>query len=249
MAAKAPKVQTLSQAMRDLNPAYAASNKIVNQQIGNLKTTEAANIAGLDAAKGQGFNAINNQATGRGGSFSGIPVDEQATYLSTKYLPGIQQAQADTRDNTLRLQGQIADNNKELRTNALGRIDKQKSDLNSWNMAQAQLQAQAKQAALDRAQELKITQMKINADAASAAATRAATASAQPSADAQIRALLMGAADKGGNVSDSVWASAAAMAYDNGIKFGGKNGFASRYWQFADDSNWKKYKLGYDRYM
>ena len=83
MAATAPKVQTLAQAMADLNPAFAASTKIVQQQQNMLPGKYNSQRAAINAERGQGFNAINNQATGRGGSFSGIPVDEQATYLST----------------------------------------------------------------------------------------------------------------------------------------------------------------------
>lgn len=185
MASQAPKVQSLAQAMKELNPAYSASQKIVNKQISNLKSTEAANIAGLNAMKGQSFNAINNQATGRGASFSGIPIDEQATYLSTKFLPGVQQAQADTRDATLNLQGRLADMRKEIRTNALSRIDQQRSQLNQWNMQQAQFKERREEAARERTFKAQQDALARQFSASQAAASRAASRAAEstPSAN------------------------------------------------------------------
>src|SRR5690348_17276641 len=104
--ATAPQVQTLAQAMAELDPAYAASRDVVSQQQAALPAKFNAQRAALTAEKGQGFNAINNQATGRGLSFSGIPLDEQATYLSTKYLPGMQAADYQQNQEQLALTGQ-----------------------------------------------------------------------------------------------------------------------------------------------
>lgn len=150
MAVKAPKVQTLAQAMADLNPAFAASKKIVNQQISGLGAKFDAQRAGINAARGQGFRDINNQATGRGGSFSGVPVDEQSTYLSTKYLPGMMEADFQQNDQTLTLQGRLAESDKEQRLGAIDTIKGQKSDLNSWNMQRMQQQFQSREAEKSR---------------------------------------------------------------------------------------------------
>lgn len=181
MAYKAPKVQTVAQAMKDLNPAYSASKKIVNQRIGGLDTKYDAQRAALTAEKGQGFNAINNQATGRGASFSGIPLDEQARYLSTKYLPGMQQADYQQNDEGLTLQGRIADMNKEQRLSAIDIRQAQKSDLNSWNSARASEAAAAKEARLQREFTSRQNAADRAASAARAAASRAASAPSGPS--------------------------------------------------------------------
>lgn len=186
MAVKAPKVQTLAQAMADLNPAYAASKNVVNQRISGLGAKYDAQRAAINAERGQGFNTINNQATGRGGSFSGIPVDEQATYLATKYLPGMQQADYQQNEEGLQLQGQVASMDKEQRLTAVGRVDKQVSDLNSWNSARAAEAAAAKEAEKQR----QFTAGQNAADrafkASQAASDRAYTASQQGPSNSEI---------------------------------------------------------------
>jgi len=164
----APQVQTLAEVMASLDPAFAGQEQVVQKKQAGLGAKYDAQRAGLTAEKGQGFNAINNQAVSRGGSFSGVPIDEQATYLSTKYLPGLQAADSQQNDEDLELQGQLATIGTQKTTSALGTIEKQKSDLNSWNMQQAQLEAQARENALNRA-----------AQAAEGAASRAFSASQQ----------------------------------------------------------------------
>ena len=125
--ATAPKVQTIQESIGDLNPAYEGSRNVINQQ------KYDAQRAGIYAARGNAYNAINNQATGRGLAFSGIPAHEQARYEAEKTLPALMQADFQQNDEGLQLQGRLADLDKELRTNALGRVDRQQSDLNNWN--------------------------------------------------------------------------------------------------------------------
>lgn len=131
--ATAPKVQTIQESIGDLNPAYEGSRNVINQQIGNLGQKYDAQRAGIYAARGNAYNAINNQATGRGLAFSGIPAHEQARYEAEKTLPALMQADFQQNDEGLQLQGRLADLDKELRTNALSRVDRQQSDLNNWN--------------------------------------------------------------------------------------------------------------------
>lgn len=151
MATSAPTVQTLDQIMAELQPGYAGQKGIINQQIANTDATYKATDLALDAAKTQGFNKINSQATGRGLAFSGIPLDEQANYLSTEYLPGKQKAKAQQQSDTLTLQGQLAALDTDIRNRAAGTRDNQVSSLNAWNLQQAQLEAQAREAAANRA--------------------------------------------------------------------------------------------------
>ena len=148
--ATAPRVQTLAEAMRDLDPAYASSRDMITKRQQALPAKYDAQRAGIYAARGEGFNTINNQATGRGASFSGIPQDEQARYLSTKFLPGLQQADFQQNEEDLNLQGQLAGIDKEQRLGAQGRVDKQQSDLNAWNQMIAQQEFQAREAEKQR---------------------------------------------------------------------------------------------------
>lgn len=171
----APKVQTIAEAMADLDPAYAASRDIVAKRQSALPAKYDAQRAGIKAERGEGFNTINNQATGRGGSFSGIPADEQARYLSTKYLPGMQQADFQQNEEDLSLLGELATIGKEQRLTATGRVDKQTSDLNSWNQMIQQQQFTAAENEKQR-----------RASAAEAAANRAAAAAPKGPSNADI---------------------------------------------------------------
>lgn len=150
MAAPAPQVQTLAQVMADLNPAYSGQEAVNTASQAAIPAKYEARRSALTAEKGQGFNTINNQATSRGGSFSGIPVDEQATYLATKYLPGIQSTNAQENTDQLALAGEAAKIQSDKTTTALGLIKGQQSDLNQWNLAQLQIEASAREAAANR---------------------------------------------------------------------------------------------------
>lgn len=167
--AKAPTVQTLDQIMAELQPGYAGQKGIINKQIANTDATYKANELALDAAKTQGFNQINTQATGKGASFSGVPQDEQLNYLATTYLPGVQKAKAQKQADTLTLQGQLAAIDTDIRNKAFGSRETQQSALNQWNLQMEQNRFTAEQNERDR-----------QARAAEAAANRAATAAAQP---------------------------------------------------------------------
>lgn len=232
MAITAPTVQTLDEIMASLQPGYAAQQGIIGKQIENTDATAKAQKLALDAAKTQGFNQINNQATGKGNTFSGIPIDEQATYLSTTYLPGIQKSNAETNAAKLTLAGQAAELNTDQRKTALGVRENQVSASNQWNLNERNIAATAAENAANRA--------------AIAEQNKAET----PSLKANIRAYLDQYVDPTtGSVPKKVWANAAQLAKESGMSFGGDDGFASTFWNYADDAKWQDYKLGYDRYL
>ena len=239
--ATAPKVQTLAEAMAELNPAYAQSQKVIQKRQAGLGAKYDAQRAGITAERGEGFNTINNQATARGGSFSGVPVEEQSRYLATKYLPGLQQADYQQNEEDLTLQGELANINKEIRVGAIGRIDQQQSALNAWNLQQQQLEAQRREAEANRAFQAQQSALDRQ--------QKASLAPAQPSANAQIRAYLDQYVDpKTGKVPVAVWQNAVRRAHEGGMGFSGATGFASTFWNYADDKNWKAYKNGYDQW-
>lgn len=228
----APTVQTLDEIMTSLQPGYTAQQGIIGKQIENTDATAKAQKLALDAAKSQGFNTINNQATGRGMSFSGIPLDEQATYLSTAYLPGIQKADAEANAARLTLAGQAAELGTDQRKTALNIQQNQQSASNSWNLQERSLEAQARENAANRA------------------ATAAQKAAETPSLKANLRAYLDQYVNPiTGSVPKKVWANAAQLAKESGMSFGGDTGFANTFWNYANDAKWQDYKLGYDRYL
>lgn len=146
----APVVQDLNQIISDLNPVYAPQENLLNQQRSGLGIKYDSQRSALGAEKTQGFNQINNQATGRGLSFSGIPLDEQATYLSTKYLPGIQNIASQQNTEDMSLQTALAQLDSERRLRALDTRQTQQSSLEKYLADERDRQFKEQQAALDR---------------------------------------------------------------------------------------------------
>lgn len=244
--ATAPTVQTLAQAMADLNPAYAASRSVVEQRRSALPQKYEAQRAGIYAERGEGFNAINNQATGRGASFSGIPQDEQARYLSTKFLPGLQQANFQQNEEDLNLQGQLAGIDKEQRLGAQGRVDKQQSDLNTWNQMIAQQEFQAREAEKQRQFQERQAAAQRNFTASQNAIARAGKAPKKLSPYESAMGIIGAAASKGG-VTSNVF-QLARDAYR--LAGGNTHQFAKEFWKYVpedaqNDFNSKGWKYYY----
>ena len=179
MATQAPTVQTLDQIMAELQPGYTAQRGVIQKGIQNTNETYKASQLALDAAKTQGFNQINDQATGKGvgRAFSGLPIAEQADYLSTKYLPGLQQAKAQQQKDILTLEGQNAVLDTDIRNRAFSSRETQVGAQNQWNLQQEAQRAAAEAARIERDFRASEAQKERAAQNARAAADRAA---AQP---------------------------------------------------------------------
>lgn len=182
MATQAPTVQTLDQIMAELQPGYTAQRGVIQKGIQNTNETYKSSELALDAAKTQGFNQINDQATGKGvgRAFSGLPIVEQADYLSTKYLPGLQQAKAQQQKDILTLEGQNAALDTDIRNRAFSSRESQVGAQNQWNLQQAAQEAAAEAARIERDFRASEAQKERAHQAAQAAASRAASAAAQP---------------------------------------------------------------------
>jgi len=164
----APQVQSLADVMAQLDPAYSAQRGLIQQQQAGLGTKYATQQAGLDATKTQSFNKINTQATGRGLSFSGIPLDEQANYLSTAYLPAVANLKASQNTESSELSKQLADLYSNQYTSAFNTRNSQQSALDQWNLQRMQQEYSAAEAEKER-----------QFNAAQNAASMAASASSQ----------------------------------------------------------------------
>lgn len=264
--ATAPKVQTIQESIGDLNPAYEGSRNVINQQIGNLGQKYDAQRAGIYAARGNAYNAINNQATGRGSAFSGIPAHEQARYEAEKTLPALMQADFQQNDEGLQLQGRLADLDKELRTNALGRVDRQQSDLNNWNQMlagqeftageneknrnfqrserEATQAFTASQNALNRARQAALSAARYSGGRVSYARGGGGSRAINPNAAAQ--GIIAGAIQSGRNISPAIF----QLARDAYRSAGGNTSqFASDFWKYVPQNQrggdaWKAYYYG-----
>ena len=149
----APVVQTLDQIMAELAPGAQGQLSNIDKRRGLIATNAEAQKSGLEAAKVKGFNTINNQMTGRGISFGGIAADEQAQYLAEKYLPAVAGVDMSVNEQNLGLDNEAAKIQADMRNNAIQMREGQRKDLNSWNMNERNIAAQAEQARLDREHE------------------------------------------------------------------------------------------------
>lgn len=253
-----PTVQTLDQIQAELQPGYTAQRGVIQKGILNTNETYKASELALDAAKTQGFNQINTQASERGVAFGGVPIEEQANYLSTKYLPGKQAAKAQQQSDILTLEGQNAALDTDIRNRAFSSRETQVGAQNQWNLQQQAQEAAAEAARIERDFRASQAEKDRAHQAAQAAASRAAQAAEQPKAPslvANIRAYLdqyvdaQGAVGTPGSVPKKVWQNAVQLASESGMKFGGKDGFANTFWGYADDNKWRDYKIGYDKYL
>lgn len=246
--ATAPTVQTLDQIMAELQPGYTAQRGVIAKGIQNTNETYKASELALDAAKTQGFNQINEQATGKGTAFSGITATEQADYLSTKYLPGKQAAKAKQQEDILTLEGQNAQLDTDIRNRAAGTRDQQVQSLNQWNLQQEAQRAAAEAARLERDFTASENAKARAAENARAAAARAASAPKAVSPQQAALAIISQGLGGDGYVSPSTF----QLARDMYRQAGGDTGkFASEFWKYTgansgqkNAGNWKSYYYG-----
>jgi hypothetical protein len=81
--------QDISQIISELDAAYNPSRQSINDRINGLQGAESADVAGLQAQQTQAFDDITSGARSRGIGFSGIPIQEQAKYTSSSFLPAV----------------------------------------------------------------------------------------------------------------------------------------------------------------
>lgn len=82
-------VGTLNQVIKSLNGTYNPQVNLIRQRQSAIPQTIAAEETALGAKKDQAFGDILGGARQRGLGFAGIPLQEQAKYASTDYLPAL----------------------------------------------------------------------------------------------------------------------------------------------------------------
>jgi len=246
--ATAPTVQTLDQIMAELQPGYAAQRQVIAKGIQNTNETYKASELALDAAKTQGFNQINEQATGKGTAFGGVPIEEQAEYLSTKYLPGKQAAKAKQQEDILTLEGQNAALDTDIRNKAFSSREQQVSSLNQWNLQQEAQRAAAEAARLERDFTASENAKSRAAENARAAAARAASAPKAVSPQQAALSVISQGLGGDGYVSPSTFQLARDLYKQAG---GNTSQFATEFWKYTgagkgqkNEGNWKSYYYG-----
>jgi len=106
-----PPVPTYQQAYDQTSGVYQPQVDLINSQINDLPNQEQATLSSLDQAKVNAFRDITNSSNARGVMFSGVPIDQQAQYVGTKYLPAVAAAKEATTNAKNTLLGKINDIN------------------------------------------------------------------------------------------------------------------------------------------
>lgn len=100
--------RALSQILTELNSVYNPQKDVINSQIANLDPQMEAENKGLEAQKADSFSQITAGANRRGILFSGIPLQEQASYLGSSFLPAVANLKAKYAQQRFNLQDALA---------------------------------------------------------------------------------------------------------------------------------------------
>ncbi len=262
----APVVRDLNQLVSEYGRSVEPQKQLIDTDIANNEKSGQSQIEGLGAAKDRAFNKITQSAQNKGMLFSGFAPDAQAEYTASTYLPALAKLQAAIANTRTSLLGKKADIDKNVYDKAFATRESDISAKRSWDAAEAARAFQAAEAEKQRefqrqqAEQAYQRQLAMAREQRAWQAAQAARAvrgggggggggASSPNIVERVRAMLQANVGRDGKVSPTTWRQIAAYAADNGLRFGGAGGFASKMWQYANDSHWKDYKLGYDRYM
>lgn len=118
-----PPTPNYQQAYDQTASVYQPQTDLVNSQIADLPNQEQATLSSLDQAKANAFRDINQSSNARGVMFSGVPIDQQAQYVGTKYLPAYAAAKEATTNAKTTLLGKINDINLQRSQNAQSTVN------------------------------------------------------------------------------------------------------------------------------
>lgn len=99
---------SLASIISQLDPVYTPQKQLVQQQADALPAQQQAEQAGLEQAKTNAFNDINQSANAKGMFYSGAPIQEQQRYIGEKYLPAMANLQNTYTNKRLSLASTIA---------------------------------------------------------------------------------------------------------------------------------------------
>jgi len=140
------------QPTRSLDDIIASLNSVYQPQIGLIQKQQAAlpqqaqaQVDALGAKKDQAFGDILNGARQRGLGFSGIPLGDQAKYLSTDYAPALANLQTASTNQATSLQQAILQ--LQQQQNTQGQSIYQSEQDRAATLAAARAQADAQNAA------------------------------------------------------------------------------------------------------
>lgn len=134
--------QDLSTIIQGLDAGYAPSRQLIQSQIDALPDQEQSQEQGLQAQANQSYQDITNQARDKGMGFSGIPIQEQAQYNASSFLPAVANLKTSTNNTKTSLLDALNQSNL-AEQNAGQSILQHQQDLDAQNAATAAANNQA----------------------------------------------------------------------------------------------------------
>ena len=253
----APVVRDLNQLVSEYGRSVEPQKQLIDTDIANNEKSGQAQIEGLGAAKDRAFGKITQAAQNKGMLFSGFAPDAQAEYTASTYLPALAKLQAAIANTRTSLLGKKADIDKNVYDKAFATRESDISAKRSWDAAEAEKQREFQRQQAEQAYQRQLAMAREQRAWQAAQAARAVRGGGGGGGggvdvnrvDSTVRAMLESEMGRDQKVSPATWRRAASYAAAHGIRFGGANGFASRFWNYANDNHWRDYKLGYDQYM
>lgn len=112
--------RALNDILTELNSVYQPQKDLYNKQISEIDPAMQAEDKGLQAQQQDSFNQITQGANRRGLLFSGIPLQEQAQYTGSQYLPAVANLKAKYAQQRFNLQDALAKINQDQYQSAYG---------------------------------------------------------------------------------------------------------------------------------
>lgn len=242
----APTVRDLNGLIQTIGQSIVPLKDQIDTDIAANEKYGEAQVAGLEAKKTRAFGDIEQAAQNKGMFFSGFSPDAQATYTADTYLPALaslQQTIAQTRSGLMKEKLGL---DKDVFDKAFSSQESDRAILADWNKMTAQQQFEATEAEKQRVWQAQQNEQDRATQLSSARISNAGSSAPQMSVQDKVRAMLDAATGDDGKVNPGVWQNVAAYAANNGLNFSGDKGFASQFWNYANESHWGDY-LG-DKY-
>lgn len=111
--------RSLDSILQELDAGYNPQRQLINDKLNALPGQADAEIKGLEGQQTQAFDQITNGARARGIGFSGIPIQEQAQYTSSSFLPAVARVRSSANEVKSSLLGALNESNLDQRKTAM----------------------------------------------------------------------------------------------------------------------------------
>lgn len=137
-----PVVRKRQVIQKSLDPVFNPQRQLLQKQISGVDQSLQGDIAGLEAKKTRAFEDITEGANRRGLVFSGIPLQEQAEFVATDFLPAQARLKQGAQDKKFALQQAMFELGERQRTQAESVFQQEQDRLQAYLARQEQLAAQ-----------------------------------------------------------------------------------------------------------